>query len=404
MQPEESAQQIVAAHRGGSDIREIMEKLAGLPAEESARVLTAIASDEGDDVVALLSSVAENADQRLAGPAVEALALHRTRAAANALLRLGDRAPDKLVRKEARRGLHRLRTAGIAPEEHATPTATPAAVRPALRYYRGMLTNPDPNGDRAVMVGAERPSGIVDGVFALLSEEEGLVRCYALESSRKGFDQQLEKVREQLSGLTWVAAPPAYCHFLIHQHAERTRAAGTLSPTREHCARVLGNPETLYQQPIIYERLSADEVRNDPSLLHRTAELFLEPEFGGWLLEFETVKKYAGVLREARESRLVLNEWVKKDRELRILDAAIEDLFTPAVRAAFAGRLEEMSFVLLESDRAEAARIALASALALREEPQEAQHAIPFVRALVLASIEYAIKTGFGRAGGIITP
>src|SRR3972149_6232446 len=139
MEPEEIANQIVAAHRGSSDAREVITKLADLSAEDLERVLTATARQESRDVVDLLSSLANSADQRLAVEAVEALAWHRTPAAANALLRLGEEASDKLVRKEARRSLHRLRTAGVAPNEAIA--AAPTAVRPSLRYYRGTLTN-----------------------------------------------------------------------------------------------------------------------------------------------------------------------------------------------------------------------------------------------------------------------
>ncbi|TAK27729.1 MAG: hypothetical protein EPO21_23645 [Chloroflexota bacterium] len=406
MQPEEIANQIVAAQRGGADLREIMEQLAGLPMEDLERAVTAVARQEGDDVVELLSYLAHSGDQRLATCAVEALAGHPTPTAASVLQRIGVMAPDKSVRKQARRGLHRLRTAGIVPDEMPPGVAVPTAVRPTLRYYRGMLTNPDPHGYRAIIVGAERPSGIVDGVFALLSEENGLVQCSTLETSRRDFDQQVNRVRQQMSGLTWVEAPPSYCHFLIYQHAEQSRGTGSLSPEREHCAHTLGVPETLYQQPVVYQRLPADEVRGDSVLLDRGYELLNLPELGGWvswLQQLEPVKKYAGMLLEARESRLVLSELIKRERETRILDAAIDELFTPARRPTLAGRLEELSFVFLESDRVVAARIALATALALREDSQDAIRANPFVGALTLASMEYAIKTGFGRAGKIIT-
>src|SRR5207245_8614451 len=66
----------------------------------------------------------------------------------------------------------------------------------------------------------------------------------------------------------------------------------------------------------------------DAAMLERSAELLELPEMAGWFLDPEVVQTNALELLQARESRLVLSDQIKAEREAAILGGVIEREFT----------------------------------------------------------------------------
>src|SRR5207342_3019885 len=109
----------------------------------------------------------------------------------------------------------------------------------------------------------------------------------------------------------------------------------------------------------------------DPDALDRSVELLGLPEFAGWFLDPEELQSDAVALLQTRESRLVVSDQIKAEREAAIIDAVVERELTREARGRWARRLEEMTLILAATDRAEQAARATAAATALRDEAAE---------------------------------
>jgi hypothetical protein len=131
-------------------------------------------------------------------------------------------------------------------------------------------------------------------------------------------------------------------------------------------------------------------------LLDRSAELLELPEMAGWFLDPETVQSDAISLMEARESRLVVSDQIKAEREDAILTAAVEREFTPHARRRWARRLSEMALVFRSIDRADHASVAEAAAAALADVERDVLRQ-PFARTLARRALEVAGEVALGR-------
>ena len=131
-------------------------------------------------------------------------------------------------------------------------------------------------------------------------------------------------------------------------------------------------------------------------MLGRSASLLELPELGGWFLDPARVATEALALLQARESRLVVSEQIKAEREAAILDGVIEAHFPTAARLRWAGRLREMADIFGLTGRDEAATLAQQTAAALADVDRPAA-AVPFVRALAARGLEMAAEVALGR-------
>jgi hypothetical protein len=132
-------------------------------------------------------------------------------------------------------------------------------------------------------------------------------------------------------------------------------------------------------------------------VLERSASLLELPELGGWFVDPARVALEALALLQARESRLVMSDRIKAEREAAILDGVIEAHLPTAARVRWADRLREMADIFAMTGREDAATLARAVAAALVD-PDRSAAAIPFVRALAARGLEMAAEVALGRA------
>ncbi len=108
-------------------------------------------------------------------------------------------------------------------------------------------------------------------------------------------------------------------------------------------------------------------------------ELLELPELGGWFVDPGQIHEESLALLQTRESRLVVSEQIKTEREAAIVDAVVDKYFTPEVRRRWARRLSEMARIFGATGRDEPARLAGATAagLADRRSPRPASAVRP---------------------------
>ena len=100
----------------------------------------------------------------------EALASRRDAAAADVALALAELSQDHKLRKEARRALVRLRSAGIAPDFSVPHLETPASQQPPRAFYRGYVSQTRQEGELQLALAwyENQAAGDVRGLVFLL--------------------------------------------------------------------------------------------------------------------------------------------------------------------------------------------------------------------------------------------
>jgi hypothetical protein len=134
----------------------------------------------------------------------------------------------------------------------------------------------------------------------------------------------------------------------------------------------------------------------DPAAIEQAPSLLELPEMAGWFLDPERVQADALEILQGRESKLVVSDQIKAERDAAVLDRVVEREMVGDARQRWARRLAEMVFVFQATKRPEQAALADAAARALADETREAR-ADPFARALAQRALDIAGEVALGR-------
>jgi hypothetical protein len=372
---------------------------------EAAACLAALEDALGRDALPALSQVGAGA----LDTALRALGKRHGAAAVPLLERLAAAAPGREQRRAARRALYRLEQSGMRPARIPAVTPTrPVVTREAEQPVRAWLSGIDGTGSRAAWILFE--GGLGGGLrlcSLILNDEAGIMDAAGGPITRKRLDAELRALRESQK-LPWVEVdgrracalvadalalherlgtvpPPEFARWRKSVLAQKRRApAETGSETPSNA----GAPKWPPHSP--------SRGHSSPDLADSAALLDL-PELMGWFVEPGRVQHEALALLQARESRLVMSDQVKAEREAAIVDGVIEAQFPLTARERWAARLREMADIFRMTGRDEPAAMTaqVAAALADAERPATG---IPFVRALAARGLEMAAEVALGRA------
>ena len=290
------------------------------------------------------------------------------------------------VRRAARRTLYRLAQKGVSgPPRAAT---RPVVERRAERPARAWLSGIDGTGSRAAWI-------LFDGGFGgnalcslILNDTVGVLEVAGGEITRKRLDTELAALRANQK-LPWIEVPPPRAVAAVHAALALHASLGTAPPP------AFARWQAAFEHALS-EAAPVSPPPPDPTLLERVAELLGLPELASWFVDPESVQSESLELLQTRESRLVVSDQIKAEREAAIVERIVEREFTPDVRSRWARRLDEMAFVFAVTDRPEPATIAAASASALRDAGVDVRRQ-PFPAALVRRGIELAGEVAAGR-------
>jgi hypothetical protein len=299
------------------------------------------------------------------------------------LLALEAATTDKFVRKEARRSLYRLSQRGIHIPAAAPPM--PAPPRAVAAPLEGYLSAVDGRGDQLVWLVKPLPGGVAH-LFAVLNDPEGLREVDLGETTRKSLRAVRESLREKHE-IRMVDAEWRYCDFIIdrafHWALERKSTPSGDWPRAR--SQLIKEPVQA-MAPLIRMRLEAEAVRSDANSLADSAALLDEDEFRTWFFGPDDIRTYLDEMAQIRDSPLVLNEVQQQERFRQIVERAVEQLFGGELQASWGRRLEEMAYFLDVTGRPDAARRALAAALALETSTRGGRD-IPFCENLARISL-----------------
>ncbi|HEY7204678.1 MAG TPA: hypothetical protein VIA61_10290 [Methylomirabilota bacterium] len=310
------------------------------------------------------------------------------------LERLADHAADKAQRRAARRALYRLAQSGVRPARAAAPAPSrPVVTREAEHPVRAWLSGIDGSGSRAVWILFE--GGFGGGLrlcSLIVNDEAGIMDAAGGPIARKRLEAELRTLRESQK-LPWVEVDGGRACALVSDALALHEHLGTVPPPEFARWKKLFVP--LGAAPPSPQPGPAPQ---DASALLEQSPILLElPELMGWFVDPARVQHEALALLQTRESRLVVSDQIKAEREVSIVDGVIEAQLTPAARRRWAGRLREMADIFAMTDRGESAAMARATAAAVADLERPAT-AIPFVRALAGRGLEMATEVALGRA------
>ena len=344
--------------------------------------------------------------------ALRVLARRHGAAAVPLLERLATTAPGKEQRRAARRALYRLEQAGQRPARAPGATAVrPVVAREAEHPVRAWLSGIDGSGSRAAWILFE--GGLGGGLrlcSLILNDEAGVLDAAGGPIARKRLEAELRTLRESQK-LPWVEVDGARACALVAQALALHEQLGTVAPPEfarwrksfvgsSSVSSLSSSSAAGAQKWPPHSPSGGQPSGGQPSsqdLVEGSAGLLELAELGGWFLDPARVATEALALLQARESRLVVSEQIKAEREAAILDGVIEANFPAGARQRWAGRVREMADIFGMTGRADAAATARAVADALADAGRPAT-AIPFVRALAARGLEMAAEVALGRA------
>jgi hypothetical protein len=293
---------------------------------------------------------------------------------------------DRALRHAARRALYRLAQRGIRPE--APPAPRPVVERRTQRAVRAWLSGVDGSGARAAWIVFEGPYGGLRLCSLILNDALGVTDVAGGDITRKRLDRELTALRASQK-LPWVETDPARAVGLVAEALAVHAARGTSPPAAFASWRSLFASAPAAAPPPLPDA-------SDPLLLERSASLLERPELAGWFLDPESVQSDAVELLQTRESRLVVSDQIKAEREPAIVDRVIERELDDPARRLWSRRLAEMALVLDAADAPEAAALARHAGAALATGELEPRRQ-PFVRALAERALEIAGEVTLGR-------
>jgi hypothetical protein len=331
--------------------------------------------------------------------ALRALAKRHGAAAVPLLERLAGAAADKEHRRAARRALYRLEQSGLP--RAAVPPARPVVTREAVQPVRAWLSGIDGSGSRAAWILFE--GGLGGGLrlcSLILNDEAGIMDAAGGPIARKRLEAELRALRESQK-LPWVEVDGRRACALVADALALHDRLGTVPPPefarwRKHfLAAHREQPSGDQPEASLSNAPGSPSAAPRPAIAH-SADLLDLPELMGWFVDPARVQHEALALLQLRESRLVVSDQIKAEREAAIVDGAVEAQLPEAGRRRWAARLRAMAEIFRMTGRPEAAALAEETAAALAD-PERPATTIPFARALAARGIEMASEVALGR-------
>jgi hypothetical protein len=366
---------------------------AGVSREEvgrAARLVAGIARAKADEVATLPAHLAA---------AVARAALEAGRAD---LLAAVAAHPGKEAAKEAKRGIHVLRSRGVTVPEPPRPAA-PAAPGPAMPAYASAM---DGQGEQAIWIPRALPGKGIEVGQAVVGDEKGLLDLQVAVLGRKEWRTFTQGLLQRGRDMGVVEIDRERAKSIVAAARVRNDTTSVRVPDgADLWLRHLG-PAPLPEDPA--ERFPPLPAGEEEAALDGSALLHDLPLLRGWLPEEPFLREIAAKLDEIAVSPLYVDERQRAEQVSRTVARAVEDYFDTRRRALVASRLLAIADHLERSGDPAHARAAAATARALQRglPPQ----AIPFARLLVekafplRPSAEQTHAPSAGEEGGLIIP
>ncbi len=287
--------------------------------------------------------------------------------AVEALTHFDGETTHKALRKEIRRSLFKLSQKGlVTPERLDAEAKTPLPILKAEDVIEAYMSAVDGGGGRLVWIVRAQPSRGLQLIQGMVNDREGLQRIGGAQIRRKELRSMSEEIKEK-HGVSMIPVPWKYADRILFDGYEKAKAQGLTGLENFHELRALvGTGRPKEEEHPIYLRLASADAR-DGAWREASRRLLDEPELRLWILNADWVRPFLSQLEEAQASRLVLNPIQKEERMGGIVRDAVKALCEGEAKTVMQRRMEDMALYFKETNRDEAARLALAVALQIKE-------------------------------------
>jgi hypothetical protein len=263
------------------------------------------------------------------------------------------------LRREIRRALFRLKQHGI---EAPAASIAPASAAAPVSDLTAMLSPIDVEGARIVWIVKPRMQGGVLRMWALVSDNEGLVGAQNTGLTRRELKAEREELERRaqmkLVDADWRVADFIACEaYRITPDARRGQVGNFLALRTQLIA---APPPTELAHPVYAE--FAAEIASEPSV-----ELLKEPELLEWRLPDALIKPYVDEINSAGESVIVLSPIHKQERVNAVIDRAAAEILSGDTSRRIRRRLEDIAYYMARDKRRGQAGWAASAAARLRD-------------------------------------
>lgn len=294
----------------------------------------------------------------------------------------------KEASKEARRGLHLLKTRGVAvPEPPQPPPAATSQAEPPLSGYASAI---DGHGERAVWLPRILAGKGVEIAQAVLCDERGFVEFQLAVIGRKEWRVFGRGLVERGAAMGVIEIDAALAHSMIAAARTLNEPSGhPVPPGADRWLGQLGPAAPLADPADELPPLPDDEERD---AVAESGKLHDLPLLRGWLVDEPFLRGVAATLDGIGVSSSYVDDAQRLEQMARVLSDAVTQWFDAKRTARFAGRLFATAAHLARSGDAAHARLAAAAARALRRGVPP--HEIPAARLLVQKAFPAATSGG----------
>ena len=284
----------------------------------------------------------------------------------------------KEVAKEGKRALWTLRARGVeVPEPRRTVPAAPSPAPEApLPCFASTI---DGHGERAIWVARNVPGKGVEVAQAVLSDVKGLTELHVGILGRKEYRSFTKDLVERGRAMGVTEVDREVAKALVTAARQLNDASATPPPQGADAWLARAGPAATLPDPAARFAPLADE--EERAAVEAAARLHELPLLRGWLADEEALRALAAKLDEIAVSSLYIDEHQRADAGARAIADATASYFDEAARRRWASRLFTVADHLDRAGDAAHARLAAATARALRAGGDVAR--IPFARLLV---------------------
>ena len=348
--------------------RDIAEA-AGVPREEAgraSRLLIAIAKAKPEEAATL------------PGPLAAAIARAALAAGRADLLAALAAHPEKEVAKEAKRGLHVLKTRGVAVPEPPRAAAPPpvSAPEPPLPAYASAV---DGTGERAVWIPRNVAGKGIEIAQAVVSDAEGLLELQIGLVGRKEWRGLARGLLSQGAAMGVGEIDPARARSIVAAaRALNDRSGKRVPEGADLWLAQLGPAAPLPDPAEGFPPLPPDDERD---AVAASAKLHDLPLMKSWLADEAYLRAVGAKLDEIAVSPLYIDERQRVEQAVRTVAEAVDGYLDAERRRVLAARLFTVAEHLRE--RGDPAHATAAAAAARAIAGGAPASAVPFARLLV---------------------
>jgi hypothetical protein len=286
--------------------------------------------------------------------------------------------PARDVVKEAKRGVHLLRTRGVKVEEPARP-ALPKPAAPAEPELPCHASAIDGRGERAIWISRSVPGRGIEVGQTVVSDEIGIVDLQMGMLGRKEHRQFIRNLAERGAPMAVVEVDRDRARAWLAAARRRNDESGQAAPAGADAW--LSRLGPAGEPPEPGSRVPPLDPAAESAALAASGELHDLPLLRGWLPDEESLRTLAGKLDEIAASPLYLDEAQRAAQMRRTIAEATEAHFADAGQRRLLGRrLLAVADHLADAGDGESAGRAAAAGRAILA--GSAPDAIPFARML----------------------